>query len=368
MFYKRKDVNLLTSLAEERIPKDLLERFVEEIFIASGLDERQSKSISKHLVLANARGVDSHGVSRVEIYTKRLDLGLVNKTFEPVITRESPVSALIDAQNGSGIPVAKHGMEIAINKAKESGVGIVGIHNSNHCGMLADYVNDAVNHDCIAIATTNAPSNMPPWGGKDRFFGTNPFAFGVPAGNENNILFDMATSTVARGKIILAQKNNQEIPLGWALSPEGVPTTNPDEALKGVVLPVGGHKGYGIAFLVEVLSSLFTGAAFGPFIGDLYNELDHTQNVGHFFLVMRADLFQGIEEFKMRIDQMIHEIREIPLMEGIENIYLPGEIEMETRQDREEKGIPLSKEIRNELIKVAKRNHVNERLLTEIPK
>lgn len=130
------------------------------------MDDGQAAVIAKHLVLANLRGVDSHGISRVEVYTKRLDKGLVNKKFNPVHSYETPASALIDAQNTSGIPVATYGIELAIKKAKNSGIGIVGINNSNHCGMLADYVAKAAEEDCIAIAATNAPANMPPWGGK----------------------------------------------------------------------------------------------------------------------------------------------------------------------------------------------------------
>ncbi|MCM3093260.1 MULTISPECIES: Ldh family oxidoreductase [unclassified Cytobacillus] len=339
----------------ERFERESLELFIKEVFLGAGLDDGQAAVIAKHLVLANLRGVDSHGISRVEVYTKRLDKGLVNKKFNPVHSYETPASALIDAQNTSGIPVATYGIELAIKKAKNSGIGIVGINNSNHCGMLADYVAKAAEEDCIAIAATNAPANMPPWGGKKRFFGTNPIAYGVPAGKEMDIIFDMATSKVARGKIILAQKNKQKIPLGWALSPAGTPTEDPKEALDGVVLPVGGHKGYGIAFLVETLSALFTGAAFGPYIGDLYKDMENAQNTGQFFLVMRADLFQPLEIFKKRMDQMIGEIRTLPLMEGAEKIFLPGEIEMKKSEDRTKNGIPISKEVISELLRVA--NH-----------
>lgn len=349
-----------------RIAKSDLEEFLENIFLAAGLDSHQSVSIASHLVHANLRGVDSHGVSRVDIYTKRLDLGLVNKVFDPQHTYETPISVLINAENCQGIPVSSYGMDLAIEKAKESGIGIVGIKNSNHCGMLADYVAKAVNEDCIALATTNAPSNMPPWGGSGRFFGTNPISYGVPAGEEENIIFDMATSKVSRGKVILAQKNNQSIPLGWALSSSGMPTEDPSQAADGVLLPVGEHKGYGLAFLVETLSALFTGAAFGPQIGDLYKNLEDTQNVGQFFLVMRADLFQPIEVFKQRMDEIIREIRQVPLMEGTDKIYLPGEIELETYRDRIQNGIPISQEIINELIRVAERYEVKADLFKRL--
>ncbi|MDM5340451.1 Ldh family oxidoreductase [Fictibacillus enclensis] len=356
----------MINLAEDRVQCQELTNLIREIFLKAGLDEEQATLISSHLVKANLRGVDSHGVSRVGIYTKRLEQGLVNKEFKPVHLKETPVSLLIDAGNCSGIPVAHYGMNAAVKKAKTVGIGVVGIQNSNHCGMLADYTRIAVDEDCIAISTTNAPSTMPPWGAKERFFGTNPISYGIPAGREENIIFDMATSKVAKGKIILAEKRNQQIPLGWALSSDGAPTVDPAEALKGVVLPVGEHKGYGIAFLVECLSSLFTGAAYGPYIGDLYTNFNDKQNVGQFFLVMRADLFQELGLFKQRVDQMIQEIRRLPLMEGVEKIYLPGEIERDNEVERREKGIPLGSETVEELVALAKRYKVQESLIDQL--
>lgn len=339
-----------------RVAKADLEHFVCKLFQGAGMDEEQSSIVARHLVLANLRGVDSHGVSRVEIYTRRLDLGIDSKSAKAKIVKESASSALIDGGAGLGIIMATEGMKLAVRKAQETGLAVVGIKNSGHCGMLADYTLYAARHNCLAIATTNAPANMAPWGGKKAFFGTNPFSYGVPAGKEKDIVFDMATSVVARGKITLARKNNQPIPLGWAISKEGKPTTDPGEALDGgLVLPVGGPKGYGLAFLVDVLSGLLTGAAFGPYIGSLYKDLDRNQNVGQFFFVMRADLFEPLTEFKNRIDQMIREIRQIPLAEGFERIYLPGEIEYEIALEREQNGIPLTPKIIRELETVGNR-------------
>ncbi|MDQ0221138.1 Ldh family oxidoreductase [Peribacillus cavernae] len=339
-----------------------LESLVYQIMLAAGLDEDQSTIIAEHLVLANLRGVDSHGVSRVAIYTERISRGLTNKQFTIQKERETVTTALLDAGNSSGIVVAKAGIKLAVEKAKAAGIGLVGIKNSNHCGMLADYTAYAAKNDCVALATTNAPSNMAPWGGRSRFFGTNPISYGIPAGEEPDIIFDMATSVVARGKIINAQKNGEKIPIGWAISKDGEPTEDPEEALEGLVLPVGGPKGYGIALLVDVLSGLFTGASFGPHIGDLYKDFTQSQNVGQFFFVVRADLFQPLEEYKLRIDQMIREIRQTRLMEGVEKIYLPGEIESEIKAEREELGIPLTKQVLNELLDVAKKYQVSHKL------
>ncbi|WP_165972245.1 Ldh family oxidoreductase [Paenibacillus piri] len=332
-----------------------LEQYVRALFQGAGVEEEQAATIARHLVLANLRGIDSHGVSRVDIYTRRLDYGLERKKTTVHVDKETASSTLIDGGNGMGIVLASKGIEIAVEKAKETGLAVVGIKNSGHCGMLADYTQYAAKHLCLALATTNAPSNMAPWGGKQGFFGTNPFSYGVPAGEEQDIIFDMATSVVARGKITLARKNNQQIPLGWAITKEGKPTTDPDEALDGLVLPVGGAKGYGLAFLVDVLSGLLTGAAFGPYIGSLYKDLDRNQKIGQFFFVMRADLFEHMEEFQRRIDQMIREIRQIPLADGFEKIYMPGELEHEKSVERKLGGIPLTGSVLQELEAVGKR-------------
>lgn len=335
--------------------KEDLEKCVYEIFQAAGLNEEQASIVARHLVLANLRGIDSHGVSRVDIYTKRIDLGIMKRKTEINIVKETPSSVLLDGGSGVGIVLATKGIQIAVEKAKTTGIAIVGIKNSSHCGMLSDYTAYAAQNDCIALAVTNAPSSMSPWGGKKAYFGTNPLSYGIPSGKEIDIIFDMATSVVARGKITLARKNNQEIPIGWAISKEGYPTTDPIEAEKGLVLPIGGPKGYGLTFLIEVLSGLLTGAAFGPYIGSLYKDLNNNQNVGQFFLVMRADLFEELDVFKNRMDQMIKEIRNIPLAEGYERIYLPGEIEFERSKELAVKGISLSDSVLSELESVVDR-------------
>ncbi|UJL45557.1 Ldh family oxidoreductase [Virgibacillus sp. NKC19-16] len=320
--------------------------WIEDIFQASGIDESQAATIASHLVSANLRGVDSHGISKVEVYTKRLKHGIINKELLWKVTKETPVSAAIDGGNSMGIPLATKGMELAVQKAKESGIGIVGIRNSNHGGMMAAYTEYAASNDCIGLALTNAPPVMAPWGGKDAFFGTNPICYGIPTGPDNtNIVFDMATSTVAKGKIVLAEKEKRKIPIGWAITKDGKETTDPKKALDGLLLPVGGPKGYGLTFFVEVLSALFTGAAYGPFIGSLFEDFEKEQNTGQFLFAMRADLLEELNIFKNRMDEMITGIRNIELMEGTDRIYLPGEIEYTLAEKRKVNGIPISENV-----------------------
>ncbi|WP_040982091.1 Ldh family oxidoreductase [Oceanobacillus jeddahense] len=350
------------SLQKVTITEKNLKKYVEDIFKVAGLADEEATIISKHLVSAELRGISSHGVSRVNIYTERLKKDLIEKKASPVIEKETNSTALINGNNRFGILNANDGIKLAVKKAEENGIGMVGIYNSNHCGMLADYIEYATQKNCIAFGTTNAPSNMAPWGGKEKFFGTNPLAYGIPTPTNFPIIFDMASSVVARGKITYAKKNNQKIPIGWALSKEGKSTTDPSEAIDGLVLPVGGAKGYGLAFFVEILSSIFTGAAYGPHVGSLLRDLDRPQGVGHFFLVMQADLFQTIDKFFARIEKMIKEIKQISLAEGFDKIYLPGEMEFLNKENNQIKGITLTSKISEELNIIGGRLGINYQL------
>lgn len=335
---------------------------VRDIFIGTGLSEKDAIVISKHLVNADMRGVKSHGVSRVNIYYQRLEKNIIEKNMSSNIEKETKSTALINGNNRFGILNANDAIKIAVNKAEETGIGMVGVKNSNHAGMLADYMDYATKKNYIAFATTNAPSSMAPWGGKEKFFGTNPLAYGIPTPINFPIIFDMATSVVARGKITYAKHNNQKIPLGWALTKDGEPTKDPYEATDGLVLPVGGPKGYGLAFLVEILSSILTGAAYGPHIGSLLKDWDRPQNVGHFFFVMRIDLFDSKDNFMKRVEEMINEIRQVPLADGYEKIYLPGELEVLEMDKRKLKGVPLTTGIIDDLNKMAKDLGINYKL------
>lgn len=326
-----------------------VEQYVKEVFIAAGLNEEESAETAGHLITANLRGVDSHGLQRVSTYVERLNRGLIAGNVTIHVERDTPVSALVNGNNGIGQYIAKQALELGMIKARQNGVGIIGMHNANHTGMLAYYTEWAARNDLIVFATTNAPSNMAPFGGKRKYFGTNPFSFAFPAGEEAPFVLDMATSVVAKGKIILAMKNNKPIPVGWAIDKQGAPTTDAREAYEGLVLPLGGPKGYGLAFMVDIFSGVLTGANWGPHIGDLYFNFDSPQNLGQFFYIMRPDLFIEMSQYKQRMDQAIREVRAVEKADGVERIYIPGEIESELRNKRLAEGIPLTDEIIDEL-------------------
>ncbi|WP_186356661.1 Ldh family oxidoreductase [Streptomonospora sp. PA3] len=328
---------------------------VAEIFTAVGLNPSDAEAVAHHLVEADLRGVDSHGVSRTAVYVHRIRRGLVTARPQRSVITQTPVSALLDAGNGPGIVAAEHAMRTAIAKAADTGVGMVSVRNSNHCGMLAHYTGMAAREGLVALATTSAPAAMAPWGAKDSYFGTNPISYAVPAPEGRpDIVFDMATSHVAKGKIILAGKNGQRIPLDWALDENGRPTGDPAAALAGSMLPVGGPKGSGLALLVEVFSALLSGAHYGPHIPPLYDNDDHPQGLGHFFLAMSPEVFLPADEFTARVGRLADEVAALPAAEGHERVYLPGEPEAERAEHRRAHGIPLSAEVRAELRAVAR--------------
>jgi LDH2 family malate/lactate/ureidoglycolate dehydrogenase len=338
-----------------RIPAIPVREFCTTLFEKLGVSRNDAWIVADSLVEADLRGVESHGVTRVGIYVERLEANLVNPRPQIAVVRETPTVALLDGDNGFGAVIGVKAMDEAIRRTKEYGTAWVGVRNSNHFGAAAHYAMRAINHQCIGLAMTNAPATTALWGGKTPFLGTNPFAIALPAGTERPIVLDMATSITARGKIILAAKKGESIPVGLAIDPEGRPTTDPHAALEGAILPFGGHKGYGISFLVDVLSGVMTGATFAPHVGPLYDNPEGTQNLGHGFSAILIDALMPFQEFSDRMDQLIREVRNAPRAVGVERIFLPGEIEFETEAQNKKEGIPLSEPTVKELKGLGKR-------------
>lgn len=338
---------------------DALRAFCEEVFVSCGMDREGAGLVADSLVRSNLRGVDSHGVTRVGIYVKRLKMGLVNPRPDVRVVRESAATLLVDGDNGMGQVVGVRALELGLNKVRESGNVSVGVRRSNHYGAGAYYVQRAVARDVVAFAYSNAPPTMAPWGGVDPYVGTNPYAFGVPAGEHEPIVLDMATSIVARGKIILAAERGEPIPEGWAIDKRGNPTTDAQEALRGSVLPFGGPKGYAISLMIDIVSGVLTGAGFGPRVNSLYDDFDEPQNVGAFFQLTDIASFTDVATFKGKIDRMIEEIKGSRRAAGTEEIFLPGEIEYRTEQERLVSGIPVGAETVAELREVGRVCGVN---------
>jgi LDH2 family malate/lactate/ureidoglycolate dehydrogenase len=281
-------------------------------------------------------------------------MGLVNPRPDVKILRESDATLLVDGDNGMGQGVGVRALELGLDKLRQSGGVYVGVRRSNHYGAGAYYVQRAVARDVVAFAYSNAPPTMAPWGGVDPYIGTNPYAFGVPAGGHPPIILDMATSIVARGKIILAEERGESIPEGWAIDTRGNPTTDAQEALQGSVLPFGGPKGYALSLMIDIMAGALTGAGCGPRVNSLYDDFEEPQNVGAFFQLVDIGQFADPAAFKANIDRMIEEIKSSRRAEGTEEIFLPGEIEFRMEQERKVSGIPVGAETVAELREVGR--------------
>ena len=319
--------------------KKELKNTTQKIFEKYGLSEKSAEIIADVLVHANLRGVDSHGVLRVEHYIKRIKEGGINIQPQLSESESSITTSTIDGDNGFGHYIGKRAMKSAIDKAKTGGIGAVAVKNSSHCGALSYFVNQAAEEDLIGIAMTHADKIVVPFGGAESFFGTNPIAFGFPANEEDPLILDFATSTVALGKILNARENGESIPSGWGVDENGNDTNNPNEVVS--LTPFGGPKGYGLAMVVEIFTALLTGAAFGPHISKMYGDYDKNRELGHFFMAIDPAKFVAADIFKSRLDQMMRELREALPAGDTEQIFAPGDIEMKTVKEREQNGIPV---------------------------
>ncbi|UCH21420.1 MAG: Ldh family oxidoreductase [Deltaproteobacteria bacterium] len=327
------------------IASSQLHHFIRNIFLRNGLSEEHAETAAYALVKANLRGVDSHGVARVPMYCERLRLGVANPQPQITVSRVASAVALVDGDDGLGLIVGKKGMAEAIHIAHEFGIGLVGVKHSGHYGMAALYILQAIEADCVGFAFTNASPALPVWGGRDQFLGTNPFAAGAPTDDIPPFVVDMACSVIARGKLKFAAQRGEPIPEGLALDKNGRPTTDGKEAFEGVVLPFGGVKGTALSMLMEVLSGVLTGAAFGGEVRNPFTDLEGPQGTGHFFLALKADLFRSFDEFKQRMQTLTKRVKAQTLAEGFEEIQIPGEPEQRTEIARLKNGIPLTLDV-----------------------
>lgn len=300
------------------------------------------------LVEADLAGIESHGVSRMSAYLKKLRIGGVSPALQFKALTDTPGTGVYDACNGLGSVAGYRAMEVVIEKARKVGLALVTVKNSNHFGTAAHFAQMAIAHDMVGFTATNSVSAMAPWGGYVPYFGTNPFAVAVPAGREFPIVADMATSVVARGKILLASKKGQSIPSGWAVTKDGEDTTDPKAALSGTVLPFAGPKGSAIATLVECLTGILSGSVFATQIASMY-QVETASRVSHCFGAIDLAAFGPVAEFKQKIDRMIGEIKHGPKAKNVAEIFLPGEIEARRKQERLRTGIPVSRAVLDEL-------------------
>lgn len=325
-----------------------LERFCTQVLQRLGVPREEAEITASTLVTANLRGVDTHGVIRLPAYVAKLKGGALKPSVTLTTERETIATALLDGHDGMGQVISFRAMQMAIRKARAAGVSYVAVKNSNHLGACAYYSMMALEHDMIGVLATNASPRLAPTGGVDRLFGNNPWSIAVPAGQRPPVVLDMANSVVAAGKIRAFLREGKPIPEGWALTKEGEPTTDPAEALKGVLLAIGGYKGYGITLMMDLLTGVLTDSNYGPRVKGIDQEAEPAR-LGHSFMALDLAAFTEVAAFKARVDAYIDEIKSSRKARGTDTIYLPGEPEHLRVQERMAQGIPLPPKIAEEL-------------------
>ena len=344
-----------------RISEQALKSFGIAVLKRVDVPESDAVEIIDNLIQADLRDVESHGIVRLPVYVERLAAKATNPRPDIRLIRETATSAVVDGDNGMGQLVGIRAMQIAIDKAKRNGgmCVFVSVRNSNHYGAAASFAQMACPHDMIGFSyTIGGINHMVPWGGAEARLGNNPFAVALPAGRERPVVLDMACSVAARGKIIVAAKEGVTIPPDWAVGPDGQPTTDPVEALKGFVQPVGGPKGYALTLVIGLLSTMLSGAAFGSEVTHMYDDLERPQNIGHLFGVLPVSLFEDVAVYRERMDKAIGEMRNARRAPGVERIFLPGEREEISLAERRKNGIPIGLGVLAELTELGARYDV----------
>ncbi len=345
--------------------------FTKQLFIKIGCPENNAQIIADVLVEAELRGIPSHGMIRILDYIGLYEKKRINVNPNVKTVHETPSTAVVDGDNSFGMITAKRSMEIAIEKAEKVGTGWVSSRNSNHYGIAGYYAMMALKHDMIGISMTNANPLVAPTWSTSRLLGTNPIAVAIPANKQAPFVADFATTPIARGKLAVKAKLGENVQHGFVQDKKGIPSTNPD-ILKdgGAILPLGGdyehgsHKGYCMGSIVDIFSSVLSGANFGPFVPPQVPYLPLLdkktgEGLGHFFGAMRIDAFQPKTEFKEKIDEWIKTFRNADKIKGQPEVLIPGDPERKLKEIKLKKGIKLIPAVKNDIIAIGKKYGVN---------
>ncbi len=327
-------------MTEITIKVENLRSFIIDLTTKAGLTKGDAAILGESLIDADLKGIRSHGLIRLPIYVRRMESGVIDTARRVEVVREKGSIKILNANHGLGQVAGIRGMEMAMISAKQFGIGICGIFNSNHFGALGYFTELASKSEMIGLAITNTFPIMAPLGGKEKVIGNNPFAISVPRPRDFPITYDVATSTVAYGKIMVAQREGKKIPFGWALDGEGNPTDNPDEVIlrNGSLTPFEKHKGYGLAFVLEILAGVLTGASFGRQIHSMF-DLKEFAGLGHLMMAIDIEHFMELENFYDRLERFVHGIKFSGLAKGAEEILIPGELEYKNKRINRERGL-----------------------------
>jgi len=309
-----------------RLSPDSLRSFATRVLGTLDVPGDDAALVADSLVQADLWGHQSHGVLRLPWYVARLRSGVMTARTEPAVLSDTGPLVLLDGRDGVGQVLTERARTTAVERARTHGVGVVGVRNSNHFGTAMYWTRRAAQDGCVAVLTTNASPAIAPWGGREKRLGTNPWSIAAPGPDGRVVAVDIANTAVARGKIHLAKNRGEPIPDTWALSPDGAPTTDPAEGVLGVILPMAGHKGYAITFLMDVLSGALTGSAVGTAVHGPY-EADRRSGAGHLFLALDPSAFGDPGGFEARVRQLVDEVKSVPLAQGFDEVFYPGEVE-----------------------------------------
>jgi LDH2 family malate/lactate/ureidoglycolate dehydrogenase len=332
---------------------DQLLEFATAVYVALGMPVDDAHIAADTLVQADLWGHQSHGVMRLSWYAARLKSGVAKAVAEPEYVVDLGAVGVIDGHDGMGQVLTARAAKDVIGRAKKHGIGAVALRNSNHFGTAMYYTLMAPPEGCIMFMSTNASPAMAPWGGREKLVGNNPWSWAAPAGSHAPLVLDIANTSVARGKIYLARQKGLPIPDGWAINADGAPTTDPVEALSGIIQPMAGHKGYAISVVMDMLSGVLTGSAFGPGVSGPY-QAEKRSGAGHLLIALNVEVFQPLATFNSRMDEMISNIKNVKLAKGIDEVFYPGELEARNNTKNRDDGLMLPADTLTDLGGLAK--------------
>lgn len=333
-----------------RVKPEALIDYGISVLQALGVPDGDAELVLDTLVQADLWGHQSHGVLRLPWYAARLQSGVMTAVTDPAVLVDGGALLLLDGRAGIGQVLTETARREAVSRAATHGVGVVGVRNSNHFGTAMYYTRRAAQDGCAAILTTNASPAMAPWGGRKKVLGTNPWSIAAPAPTGAGVVaVDIANTAVARGKIYLARNRSEQIPNSWAMDSDGNITTDPSDAINGVILPMAGHKGYAITFMMDILSGALTGAHTGSRVRGPY-EAEKISGAGHLFIAINVASMGDTEDYLASVGQLIDEVKTTPLAPGSSEIFYPGELEDRNARDNlAAGGVVLPEQTRTDL-------------------
>jgi len=344
-----------------RVDAVRLTGFAAAVYAAAGMPVADARLVADTLVQADLWGHQSHGVLRLGWYLDRVRNKVMKPVTKPEFAVDAGAVAVIDGHDGVGHVLTVLATKEAVKRAKAHGIGAVGVRNSNHFGTCMYYTMMGAREGCVMFLTTNGGPAMAPWGGRRKIIGTNPWSVAAPVGKRAPFVVDMANTGVARGKIYLARNKRLPIPLGWAINAAGEPTTDPQEAIDGIILPMAEHKGYAIAAMVDVLSGVLTGSGFLSAVHSPYKTAEKS-NCGHLMIALNIEAFQPLAQFNARMEEFADEIKAVPTAKGFDEVFYPGEIEAKNDARNRKEGILFPDDTLADLRRIARETGLEARL------